>query len=211
MSQNPLADLSFEPEKGRGFEVGVKSTLADNQLRLNATVYTYKYKDLQVDFFRSDIFAFNTVTADAKTQGAEVEVQFAPHAAPGLELHGAINYNRAKYVDSSLPCYAGQGPLSGCTLSVNGVPYQDVSGNPTAIAPKWAGAVGGRYEVPVGNGMHFAISGDARYSGKYLASGFGNPLSEFDSYVVFNASVSIGIHDDRCLVAVHGSNVTNEL
>ena len=172
-------------------------------------MYRYKYKDLQVDFFRSDIFAFNTVTADARTTGAELEVQFAPHAAPGLELHGAINYNRAKYVNSVLPCYAGQGPLSDCTLTVGGVPYQDVSGNPTAIAPKWAGAACARYEMPVGKGMHFAISGDARYSGKYLASAFGNPLSKNGSYVVFDASVRIGSDDDRWEVAVLGRNLTN--
>ena len=64
-SQNPLGDLTFNEEEADGFEVGVKSTLADNQFRLNINVYRYDYKDLQVDFFRSDIFAFNTVTADA--------------------------------------------------------------------------------------------------------------------------------------------------
>jgi len=210
-SQNPLADLVFEPEKARGFEAGVKSTLADNQVRLNATVYRYKYKDLQVDFFRSDIFAFNTVTADARTTGFELESEFAPAAAPGLLLNATIAYNRAKYIDSALPCFAGQGPLSGCTLSVGGVPYQDVSGNPTAMAPKWAGAVGARYEMDVGGSYKFAINGNARYSGKYLASGFGNPLSKVGSYVVFDAGVKLGSDDDRWEVALIGRNLTNEL
>ncbi len=210
-SQNPLADLTFEPEKARGFEFGVKSTLADNQVRLNATVYRYKYKDLQVDFFRSDIFAFNTVTADARTTGFEIESEYAPAAAPGLLLNATIAYNRAKYIDSVLPCYAGQGVTRGCTLTVGGVPYQDVSGSPTAMAPKWAGAVGARYETSVGSGYKLGINANARYSGKYLASGFTNPLSEVGSYVVLDAGVKIGSDDDRWEVAIIGRNLTNKL
>jgi len=210
-SQDPLGDLTFEEEKARGFEVGVKTTLADNQLRLNATLYTYKYKDLQVDFFRSDIFAFNTITADAKTKGAELELEYAPHAAPGLSLRGAVNYNKANYVDSLIPCYSGQTPAAGCSLVVGDYPYQDGSGAPTAVAPKWAGVVGGRYEMPFGNKLLFAIAADARYSGKYLASGFNNPLSRISSYWNIDASLRVGTEDQRWEVALIGKNLTNEL
>ena len=205
-----LGDFVFDSEKARGFEAGAKTTLADNQLRLNVTAYTYKFKDLQVDFFRNDIFAFNTITADAKTKGAELELEYAPRAVPGLSLHGALNYNRARYVNSAIPCYGGQSAAQGCTLTVNGLPFQDASGKETAVAPDWAGVVGGRYEMPVGNSLLFAIAGDARYSGKYLASGFNNPLSAVGSYWNIDASVRIGSEDGRWEVAVIGKNLTNE-
>ena len=68
-----LADFEFEPEKAKGFELGIKSILADRQLRLNLGVYSYKYTNLQLDFFRSDIFAFPTINAgSARTKGVEL-------------------------------------------------------------------------------------------------------------------------------------------
>ncbi len=209
-SQNPTADLTFKPEKAKGFEVGIKSTLADRQLRLNVNAYRYKYQDLQVDFFRSDIFAFNTVTADAITKGFEVALEYAPNAAPGLDLHAEIDYNKSEYDGSALPCYAGQGPSLGCNLVVNGVPYQDVDGATTAVAPEWAGIIGGRYQVEMGDNMLLVFAGDARYSDSYLASGFNNPLSAIDSYWYFDASIRFGSEDGRWEVALIGKNLSDE-
>jgi len=209
-SQNPTDDLTFNEEEAEGFEAGIKSTLADNQLRLNLTAYTYDYTDLQVDFFRSDIFAFNTVTADATAEGFEVALEFAPNNVPGLLLHAELDYNKSRYDNSAVPCYQGQTPAAGCDLVVNGVPYQDVDGKPTAIAPDWAGIVGGRYEASVGNGMYFAIAGDARYSDSYLASGFAQPMSKIDSYWYFDASIRFGSEDGRWELALIGKNLSDE-
>jgi len=77
-SATPEEDLTFDPEEAEGFEVGMKSTLLDHQLLFNVGIYTYDYDDLQVDFFNSPIFAFQTITADAKTEGAEIQVEYAP-------------------------------------------------------------------------------------------------------------------------------------
>ena len=93
---------------------------------------------------------------------------------------------------------------------MNGVPYQNVDGAPTAIAPEWAGIVGGRYEVPVGDGMYFAIAGDARYSDTYLASGFNNPLSRIHAYWYYDASIRFGSEDGRWEVALIGKNLSDK-
>src|SRR3546814_111085 len=68
-SSDPTSDLTFEPERAIGFEGGIKSTLANRQLRLNLTLYSYLYKDLQVDFYNAPIFAFQTHTPDARPKG----------------------------------------------------------------------------------------------------------------------------------------------
>lgn len=209
-SQDPLDDLTFDPEKARGYEAGIKSTIMDNQLRLNVTAYQYKFIDLQVDFFRSDIFAFNTITADAKTQGIELGFEYVPNAVAGLNLHGELDYNKATYENSSLPCYSGQTPAMGCTLNVGGYPYQDISGKPTANAPKFAAAAGGRYEMPIGDGLRFALAADGRYSGEYNASGFDNPLAKMDSYWTVDASVRFGREDGLWDVALIGKNLNNQ-
>ncbi len=208
-SQNPLADLTFDPETADGFEAGVKSTILDQQLRLNATAYEYEFTDLQVDFFRSDIFAFNTITADARTRGVELGLEYMPQGLPGLNLHGEFNYNKSTYENSQVPCYSGQTPAMGCTLVVDDFPYQDVSGRPTANAPEFAAVMGGRYEMPLGDNLRFAIAADARYSDEYNPSGFDNPLAMMDSYWNFDASVRFGRQDGLWDVALLGKNLTN--
>jgi len=214
LSNDPLGDLTFDKEKARGFEAGIKTTLLDRQLRLNIVGYTYKYQDLQVDFFNSPIFAFQTLTADARTKGIEVEFEYAPRALDGINIHGSINYNRARYTSFPFaPCYAGQTVAQGCNLqfnpAINAFTRQNLGGQTLSMAPEWAGTLGVSYERDLGSNLRFGASVDARYSDDYIASGFGQPDSRQNSYVNLDASVRIGSQDDRWEVAVLGKNLTN--
>ncbi len=209
-SATPLDDLTFDPEKARGFEVGIKTTLLDRQLRFNVGLYTYGYRNLQVDFFNSPIFAFQTLTADARTKGAEVEFEYAPQAVEGLNLHGSVNYNRARYTKfPDAPCYAGQTQAEGCNVVVGTFTRQNLSGQTLSMAPKWTATLGASYDTPITDGLKFGIGADARYSDDYLASGFGNPDSHQGSYISLDASIRVGSEDDRWEVAVLGKNLTN--
>jgi outer membrane receptor protein involved in Fe transport len=213
-SLNPFDDLTFDPEKARGFEAGIKTTLFDRQLRLNLNAYTYKYKNLQVDFFNSPIFAFQTLTADARTKGVEAEFEYAPRFLTGFDLHGSINYNHARYTSFPFaPCYAGETPDQGCNLLFNDATAsftrQNLNGKPLSVAPAWTGTLGASYDMPVGDGYTFGISADGRYSDHYLASGFGNPDSRQKSYVSLDASIRFGRDDDLWQIALIGKNLTN--
>jgi outer membrane receptor protein involved in Fe transport len=209
-STDPLADLTFNPEKARGFEAGIKTILADNQLRLNLVAFTYAYNDLQVDFFNSPIFAFQTLTADARTKGVEVDFEYAPRAIDGLNIHGSLNYTKARYTDfPQAPCYAGQTPAQGCTLVGGLDARQSLNGAPLSVAPEWTGAFGVGYEAAAGDGFKFGINVDTRYSSSYLASGFGNPFSRQAKYAVLDAGIRFGAEDDNWQIAVIGKNLTN--
>ncbi|MGB3807061.1 MAG: TonB-dependent receptor [Erythrobacter sp.] len=211
LAPNPAADLQFEPEKGKGFEVGIKSTVLDNQLRANLTLYDYEYTDLQIDFFNAQIFAYVTYNAGrATTRGAELELEFAPRAAPGLTLSGTLNYNEARYSDFLAPCYSGQSIERGCTIVQDGVPLQDLSGVPTANAPEWTGTLGASYESDVGT--DFLIGGNAnlRYSDSYLGSSFGDFFTEQDAYAVIDAGIYFGPVDESWQLALIGKNLTDQ-
>jgi len=216
-------DVAFQPERASGFEGGIKTTLFDNQLRFNIGAYHYKYKDLQVDFFNSATFAFITTNAgSAKTDGVELEAEYAPRAVPGLNLHGSLNYNHARYGSYIAPCYGGQTPAEGCnTVFVQkGVaitpgniatlpPGQDLSGRPTAMAPRWTASFGTSYDIPLSGNLVLGLSGDARYSGGYFASAFAMPLSRQNSYVSVDASARLKTVDDKWELAVIGRNLSN--
>ena len=182
------------------------------QLRLNLGLYTYGYSDLQVDFFNSPIFAFQTLTADARTKGVEVEFEYAPRSFDGLNLHGSINYNRARYTRfPDAPCYAGQSQAEGCNVAVGAAFRQNLKGQPLSVAPEWTGTLGASYDKPMANGLMLGLSADARYSDSYLASGFGALDSKQSSYVTIDASIRIGAEDEKWQVALVGKNLTNRL
>lgn len=206
----PESNVAFDPEKVNGFEAGIKTTLADHQLRLNLMAYSYEYKNLQVDFFDSITFQFITTNAGkATTKGAEAEFEFAPASISGLNLRGSLNYNRARYKDYVAPCYGGQSIAAGCDTTFLGGFGQDLSGKPTAMAPKITGSLGANFETPVGGNLKFGISADARYSGSYLASSFAEPLSRNGNYVNLDASIRLATADDRWETALIARNLTN--
>jgi iron complex outermembrane recepter protein len=206
-----LADFEFEPETVSGVEGGIKTLLADRQLRFNLGVYWYKYKNLQLDFFRSDIFAFSTINAgEATTKGFEIDFQYAPRGFDGFDLHGSINYNRARYGNSpGAPCFQGATPAMGCTVVVGQGPRQNLNGLPTAMAPAWTWTLGTNYEAELGSSMKLGFSLDARYSDKYITSAFGNLFTQQSDYVQIDAAARLKFAEDRFEVAVIGKNLTN--
>lgn len=224
LSASPLADLSFNPERARGFEGGIKSTLLDNQLRLNLGLYSYAYKNLQIDFFNSSVFAFQTLTADARTKGVELEFEYAPRALAGLNLHGSVNYNKARYTKfPSAPCFSGESPSEGCNLILDKVTgayrpitgaevgqRQNLNGKALSVAPEWTGNIGAGYDTSIGHGLIFGVNADLRLSDSYVISAFGSPHSRQGAYSTLDAGIRIGRDDERWQIALIGKNLTNK-
>ena len=211
VTNNPSADLAFNPERGRGFEAGIKTTLFERQLRANLTLYSYKFTDLQIDFFNSQVFAYVTYNAGAaRSKGVELELEYAPRAVPGLSIHGSLNYNRARYIDFIAPCWSGQSIAAGCSLRVNGIERQDLSGVPTSAAPEWTSTAGVSYETDIGSNLKFGGNIDARTSSSYLGSSFGDPFTRQGAYAVVDAGIRIWAQNDRWQLAVIGKNLGNK-
>lgn len=218
-SPNPSQDLTFNPEKGRGFEAGVKSTLFDNQLRLNVAAYSFQYVDLQIDFFNAANFAYVTYNAGrARSKGVELDFEFAPRDVRGLTLRGSLNYNSARYETFLAPCYSGQSRDEGCTLNSAGATtapgvagtFFDLSGSRTAMAPDWTGTAGVAYETETNSGFVVGANADVRYSDWYITSGFGDPRTRQDAYAVLDAGVRVSTDDERWELALIGKNLTNK-
>ena len=89
------AQISFAPETAANIEVGIKSTLADGRLQLNASYYDILFEQLQLRdrllTIPGDVTsAIVTITnaAEAEMNGFELEVVALP--APGLTLSGSF-------------------------------------------------------------------------------------------------------------------------
>jgi iron complex outermembrane receptor protein len=207
-----VRDLTFKPETARGAEVGLKMTLL-RALRLNVDVYDYRFSDLQVDFFNAQNFALITTNAGAaRSEGVEVQGQYAVTAIQGMGLHGAVNYNVATYQHYIGPCYGGQTQSQGCNIvgpAPDHATLQDLGGRATADSPKWTSTIGVDYERPVGTGWAVAAMADMRLSGRYSVSPFAQPLDIQPSYVTLDATIRLSTANGRWQVALIGKNLTN--
>ena len=129
-------------------------------------------------------------------------------AIDGLTLRGTLNYNKAEYRRFIGPCYSGQEIDEGCNLvGPNNAPFQDLKDHQLGMAPEMTGALGATYRRPVGGDLFFSVGFDARYSDDYFASSFGNPASQIDSYVSWDAGIRFGREDERWEVALVGKNL----
>lgn len=204
-SISTAADLSYKSENSRGAEIGLKSYLADRTVRIEATAYSYLYKNLQVSAFdQLASMSFLTNAASARIKGAEFSGEWNP--VRGLKLNGSATYNIAKY--KSFPnaiCYLGQTAGTGC---VGG--QQDLTGRPLTRAPKWTFSGGGSYDVALASSLMLGVNANANYASKYHTQEDHDPATVQKGFWLLNGGVRL--YDERAgwELSVIGRNLTNE-
>ena len=151
----PLAAIVVDPEKLDAYQGGIKADLFDRRLRLNASAFLYKYKDIQVP--RIEIPAGGTVPSVTLSNAARSTVK-------GFEIEGAgiispalrIEYGYA-YLDAKFDRYIYS-------------PTLDFSGNRLPRAPKHTLDLAAVVTVATGLGKV-----ELRGAGSYLSSLYFEP------------------------------------
>jgi iron complex outermembrane recepter protein len=204
--------LIFQPEKSDGLEAGLKTTTLNNQLLFNLIVYHYRFSNLQIDFYNAQTISYAAVNAgSAKTDGVEIETEWAPIALKGFRVHGFTNYNKARYVSFAGPCWGGQTVPEGCSLvGPGGALFQNLDGKPTADAPLWTASLGLDYETPISANYLIGLSTNGSYETASTASAVQAPLAQQGSYFRLDASLRFVTTDRRWLVQLIGKNLTNQ-
>lgn len=137
-----LEGLSARPEKATSYEVGAKTILLDNRLRLNLAAFHTDYKRLQVSQVLGSGLALSNA-GEARSRGIEGELSF--RILPGLLLEGS-----AAILDAEYTSYQN----CGVPASVGGG-IGDCSGNDLVLAPHFTGHAAVQYEIPVKFGQIF--------------------------------------------------------
>ncbi len=77
--------IKFNPEQIDSFEIGAKSRLLDNTLQLNASLFYYTYKDLQLVYFDTGSSLVANV-GKARGQGLEADMRWVPNVHWDISL-----------------------------------------------------------------------------------------------------------------------------
>ncbi len=147
-SMTSFRDAPVEPQVIDAYEVGLKSTWAEDRLRLNAALFHYDISDYQVRSV-TGIGADPLLLNAAEVQVDGVEVEFEALLTDNLKLFGSVSYLDSKFEDFPLAPYTVSNPMSvGGSQTV----IQSAKGNDTPLAPDVAGNIGVNFTVPLSQG-----------------------------------------------------------
>jgi iron complex outermembrane recepter protein len=145
---NPLPTApGFSPEKATTYELGLKSTLIDRKLQINAAVFQTEYKGIQLNFQQGSSPTIQNA-GDARIKGFEVEVNAAPTDA--LTITTSVGYTDAKYTAVLGPAQVAPNPFQAGVFVGASLPK----------SPKWKFNFSPRYQVNLGNGGKIVILAD---------------------------------------------------
>ena len=193
---NPLApvlDTSFPEETVDSYELGVKSTLFDHSLRLDAAVFNQRYRDFQLNTYTGILFV---VTSIPQVQSKGVEGNFA-WATPlsGLNLSGGVTYafTNINEFGSAIALFSPE--------RLN---------DRLSFAPLWSGAMSATYQLPLTGSLTLRTSLSEKYNSSYNTGSNLDPRKLQGAYGLLNARIGIGAPDDTWAVEAWGANLANK-
>ena len=201
------ATESYGPESIDAFEVGFKSELMDNRVRLNAAMFYNDYTGLQV---RSPIPAGGARiqnAGSAEIKGAEVEVSAV--LAEGFTVTGNVAYLDTEIKDTiinGVPSDVGIIAIGSRAFPID----LDVSGNELTRSPKFQTYLNATYEKPVGD-LLAALSATFKYQDSVFFAETNQDVDVLrgEAWSEVDLRLAISDPDDRWEVAVFGQNIFN--
>jgi iron complex outermembrane receptor protein len=191
------ANPAVKPEVLDAYETGVKSELFAHRLRINGSVFDYKYQNIQIDQIENGVSVLLNA-AKAKIYGADLDIAVVP--VDGLTLGAAAEYLHGRY--ESFP----NAPLYTPLPTGGDLPGSfDATGKTTVRSPDFVGNVTASYAMPVSIGSFDFVVGD------YYNSGFfWNPDDRIKqpAYALVNASVTWSAPKSDWEARVWGKNLT---
>ena len=186
LNLNPAALRSYDSDDLWSYEAGIKTSLADNKVAINAAVFMIDWRDTLQNVRLACGFQFSTNIGDAESKGYEVEISAAPVA--GLNLSLGVGYT-----DTEVQSARGfPGFLNGDELS--GVPDLTV----TASA---------QYVFPLFDDWNGRVRFDANHYGESTSQN-NNVIRERDSWSAVN--VRVGMTNENWDLTVFADNLTDE-
>ncbi|MDP3676817.1 MAG: TonB-dependent receptor [Novosphingobium sp.] len=190
---------SFNPEKATTYEVGLKSTLLDRRLRVNAALFLTNYNAIQLNYQVGGSPTIANV-GDGKIKGGELEIVAQPSRA--LTLNLALGYTDAYYTALD--------PAVAVTSGPSALQAGAVVGSVLPKTPKWKVNFSPRYEIELGNGGSITLLGDYTFISKQTNNVERTFVLNRPSVSILNASVAYRDPEDRYSVTVGATNLTNE-
>jgi len=195
-SQEALAP--YGPETLTSYEAGMKLSLADNRVRLNAAAFYYDYKDFQATFVRGTEASARLQNAgDVRITGLEASFDWLP--VQGLSIGLGLSLLDSEITDTNvvLP------PL-------DGGPPSTIKGNEIPNAPHYSVSGRLRYETPIGGTLAAAFQTDFVVVDEHFLEPNNRDFLAEDGYSIVNARISLMPQSGPWQVSAWVKNLADE-
>lgn len=189
----------YEPETVEAQELGVKTSLLDGRLRLNAAVFKSDYKDQQI----TSQVAIGTAIASFVDNAGSSEIQ-------GFELEGSVAFSDAwsaalqvGYIDAKFNEFITFDPTTGTRRNrASEFDFQNT--------PEWTAALAVTYSHDFGDRGSIAIVPALSYRDDYQLFEARNPAIDQSNYTLLDLSATWTSSDGRLSVGAYGRNLRDE-
>ncbi|KTT76177.1 TonB-dependent receptor [Sphingomonas endophytica] len=193
------------------YEAGVK-TQPTSKLRINATAYTYRVSDIQLN--GNDVNGNGTLfNADhANAYGMEAEMEWRPIRNITFSLGGSAIHTEIKdpRVYAQVCAFGGRPTCTVLDPTVRGGLFAQIDGNPLPNAPRWQVDAAVRYDIPLSDRGNFFVASDVNMQGY-------TNLVLYETREFFaNDNLELGLKagfttaDGKYEIAAFARNITNE-
>ncbi|KPF90010.1 TonB-dependent receptor [Novosphingobium sp. AAP93] len=194
---NPLPTApGFGEETATTYELGVKSTLLDRRLQINAAIFQTDYKGIQLNF-QQGVSPTIQNAGDAKIKGFEVEMTAAP--VDGFTITGSVGYLDAKYTSVLGPAQVAPNPFQAGVLPGGELPK----------TPKWKFNISPRYEAKFANGGKLIFLADFTHSTSLWNDTERAYLLQRAATDILNGSITYREPGEHWDITVGGTNLTD--
>lgn len=209
------ATRTFSDETSTNYEAGIKATLLNHRLQLNADIYQMDIDNFQQRSFNGQFFVIRNA-GNIRSRGLEMDAQYRITDHFRLDFGGDYLYS---YYTSN-PTAAG---LPGCSAAVvnscvgyeaivGGNPaVQNLTGRPNSLSPKFQGNIALQYDsAPFMGGYILQVRPDVSYLGRFYSSPDDNPQAVINSHTLLDLRINLVSPDEKYTLTIYGTNLTNE-
>ncbi|MEN0652018.1 MULTISPECIES: TonB-dependent receptor [Hyphobacterium] len=196
--------LEFDPEISTNYEIGLKTTLFDNTMRLDIAAFHQTLEDFQSNNFNGTAFVLDNA-GEVLVRGVEIETMWRPNES-FMFTGGVTHLFNAEYETyTNAPC--DDLNTSGPCL-INGT--QDLSGRELAGAAETTATATGTWFFPLGSNWGGFVRGEVFYSSERNLGGDLDPRKLQEAITLFNGSFGFGAEDESWGLQFWGRNLNDE-
>ncbi|HYC69542.1 TonB-dependent receptor [Brevundimonas sp.] len=195
----PNASLFFPSETVDSYELGVKTTLFDRSVLLNATYFDQTFHDFQLNTFLGTAFVVESIP-ELSSRGIDADfLWFTP--MEGLSFQGGVTWTDAEYGQFTAADLFTPGNFPGLSL---------LPGARPSFAPEWSATGSINFDRSFGDGLRAGFSLAAKYSSDYNTGSDLLPYKAQDAFTILNGRISVGSEDERWTADFWVQNLTDE-
>jgi iron complex outermembrane receptor protein len=202
-------------ETANSVEVGFKSTLFDQRVYLNATLFNTDFYGFQTSVTSTlpdgTFLTFLNSVGHLRTRGLELDG--VARVTSNLSLNGSFAYTDATVAEfPNGPCYNGQTLAQGCYLDATNSRVQDLKGERLNNVPKYKFNIGGQYDIALPGSVPFDgfVGLTYRWQDDVNFSLSQDPRTVQKAYGVADLSLGLADRDGHYKFTVFANNLFDE-